>query len=137
MAQTVKNLPATQETWVGTIPWRRELLPNTVFLPGEAHGQRSLVGYIVQGVAESQTPWMTNTFHGWVISVVNQSDSVIYTWKIHVYIHIYENIYTYIYNTHSFSILFHDGLSQDIEYSSLCYTVKHCLSILYIIVCIF
>ena len=44
--------------------------------------------------------------------------------------------YTYIY------ILFHilssqDGLSQDIEYSSLCYTAGPCcLSILYIVICI-
>ena len=36
-----------------------------------------------------------------------------------------------------FHILFHYGLSQDIEYSFLCYTVGPCcLSILYIIVCI-
>ena len=36
-----------------------------------------------------------------------------------------------------FHILFHFGLSQDIEYSSLCYTVGPCcLSILYVIVCI-
>ena len=27
------------------IPWRREWLPTPVFLPGEFHGQRSLVGY--------------------------------------------------------------------------------------------
>ena len=41
--------------------------------------------------------------------------------------------YTYI----LLHILFHYGLSQDIEYSSLCYTVGPCcLSILYIIVCI-
>ena len=34
------------------------------------------------------------------------------------------------------NILFHYDLLQDIEYSSLCYTVGHyCLSILYIIVC--
>ena len=26
-------------------PWRREWLPNPVLLPGEFHGQRSLVGY--------------------------------------------------------------------------------------------
>ena len=26
-------------------PWRRERLPILVFLPGEFHGQRSLVGY--------------------------------------------------------------------------------------------
>ena len=28
--------------WVGKIPWRREWQPSPVFLPGEAHGQRSL-----------------------------------------------------------------------------------------------
>ena len=27
------------------IPWRRQCLPTPVFLPGEFHGQRSLVGY--------------------------------------------------------------------------------------------
>ena len=33
------------DPWVGTIPWRREWLPTPVFLPGEFHGQRNLVGY--------------------------------------------------------------------------------------------
>ena len=28
-----------------SIPWRREWLPTPVFLAGESHGQRSLVGY--------------------------------------------------------------------------------------------
>ena len=43
--------------------------------------------------------------------------------------------YTYIYIL--FNILFHYTLSQDIEYSFLCYSVGPCcLSILYIIVCI-
>jgi len=51
VAQTVKNLPAKQETldwdpWIGKIPWRREWQPILVFLPGEFHGQKSLVGYI-------------------------------------------------------------------------------------------
>ena len=42
--------------------------------------------------------------------------------------------YTYIYIHSFFNILFHHGLSQDIEYSSLCYTIGPCcLSILYII----
>ena len=50
-----------------------------------------------------------------LISLVQQSDSAIY-----IYI--------------PFPI-FHYDLSQDIEYSSLCYTVGPCLSILYIIVC--
>ena len=31
--------------WIGKIPWRREWLPTPVFLPGESHGQRSLMGY--------------------------------------------------------------------------------------------
>ena len=36
-----------------------------------------------------------------------------------------------------FNILSHYDLSQDIEYSSLCYTIEPCcLSILYMIVCI-
>ena len=29
--------------WVWNVPWRREWLPSPVFLPGEFHGQRSLV----------------------------------------------------------------------------------------------
>ena len=45
----VKNVPAMQETWVLSrlrkIPWRRKWQPTLVFLPGEFHGQRSLVGY--------------------------------------------------------------------------------------------
>ena len=30
--------------WVRKIPWRREWLPTPIFLPGEFHGERSLVG---------------------------------------------------------------------------------------------
>ena len=33
------------DPWVGKIPWRRKWLPTPVFLPGEYHGQRNLVGY--------------------------------------------------------------------------------------------
>ena len=48
IAQTVKSLPAMQETWVWSLGWedpfRREWLPTPVFLPGELYGQRSLVG---------------------------------------------------------------------------------------------
>ena len=50
VAQMVKNLPAVWETgfdpWVGKIPWRGKWQPTPVFLPGEPHGQRNLVGYI-------------------------------------------------------------------------------------------
>ena len=31
--------------WVRKIPWRRKWQPTPVFLPGETHGQRSLMGY--------------------------------------------------------------------------------------------
>ena len=31
--------------YVRKIPWRREWQPIPVFLPGESHGQRNLVGY--------------------------------------------------------------------------------------------
>ena len=38
--------------WVGKIPWQRAWQPTSVFLPGESHGQRSLVGYSPQGCKE-------------------------------------------------------------------------------------
>ena len=57
VAQMVKNLPAIQETgfipWVGKIPWRREWQPTPVFLPGESHGQRYVVGHPPWGCKES------------------------------------------------------------------------------------
>ena len=44
--------------------------------------------------------------------------------------------YTYIHIHLFFNILFHYGLLQDTEYSSLCYTVGPCcLPILYMVVC--
>ena len=49
VAQLVKNPPAMQETWVQSLGWEDPLeeamQPTPVFLPGESHGQRSLVGY--------------------------------------------------------------------------------------------
>ena len=43
------------DPWIGKIPWRRKWLPTLVFLPGEAHGQRGLVGYSPWGCKESDT----------------------------------------------------------------------------------
>ena len=40
--------------WVGKIPWRRAQQPTPLFLPGESHGQRSLVGYSPKGLTESE-----------------------------------------------------------------------------------
>ena len=47
-------------TWVGKIPWRREWLPTLVFLPGEFHGQRSLVGYSPWSCKELDMIWHLN-----------------------------------------------------------------------------
>ena len=40
---------------VRKIPWRRKWQPTPVFLPGESHGQRSLVGYSPWDRKESDT----------------------------------------------------------------------------------
>ena len=60
----VKNLPAKagdakrqgSDPWVGKIPWRRKWQPTPAFLPGEFHGQRSLVHY---------SPWSQTVRHDW------------------------------------------------------------------------
>ena len=39
--------------WVRKIPWSRKWQPTPVFLPGNFHGQRNLVGYSPWGHKES------------------------------------------------------------------------------------
>ena len=55
----IKNLPAMQKTWfdpwVGKIPWRRKWLSTPEFLPGEFHGQRSLVDHSPWGCKKLDT----------------------------------------------------------------------------------
>ena len=36
------------DSWVGEIPWRRVWQHSPVFLPGESHRRRSLMGYSPQ-----------------------------------------------------------------------------------------
>ena len=53
----MKNLPANIgsavfDPWVRKIPWRRIWQPTPVFLPGEFHGQRSLVSFSLWGCKE-------------------------------------------------------------------------------------
>jgi len=43
------------DPWVGKIPWRRKWQHTPIFLPGESHGQRSLVGYSPWGSKELDT----------------------------------------------------------------------------------
>ena len=48
---------------VGKIPWRRAWQPTPVYVPGESHGQRSLVGYVPQGHKELDTTEVTEYAH--------------------------------------------------------------------------
>ena len=50
--------------WVRKIAWRREWLPTPVFLPGEFHGQRSLLVYSPWGHKEAEiTEWLSHFKH--------------------------------------------------------------------------
>ena len=57
IAQMVKHLPTMQETRVRSLgredPLERKWQLTSVFLPGEFHGPRSLVGYSPWGRKES------------------------------------------------------------------------------------
>ena len=59
----VKNPPECRrprfDPWVRKIPWKRAWQPTPVFLPGESHGQKSLVGYSLWGHKESDMPEVT------------------------------------------------------------------------------
>ena len=76
VALVVKNLPANAgdlrdvgskkkkkrcgfNPWEGKIFWRRKWQPTPVFLPGESHGQRSLVCYHSWGCTESDMTEVT------------------------------------------------------------------------------
>ena len=66
VAQMVENLPAMQEAQVQSLgredPLEKEWQPTPVFLPGESHGQRSLVGYSPRGHSERvRTQTQTHT----------------------------------------------------------------------------
>ena len=50
------------DPWVGKSPWRRKWQPTLVFLPGEFHGQTSLVGYSPPGHKRVRHDWAINTF---------------------------------------------------------------------------
>ena len=54
----VKDLPVNAgdtDPWVMKIPWWRKWQPTPVFLPGESHGQKSLVGYSPMGLQRVKT----------------------------------------------------------------------------------
>ena len=49
------------DPWLGKILWSRKWEPTPVFLPGESHGQKSLVGYSPRGSKELDTAEHTHT----------------------------------------------------------------------------
>ena len=61
------------------MPWRREWLPMPVFLPGEFHGQRSLVGYGPWDGKESDTiEWLSPTQkRGWHKGLLHSSSALV------------------------------------------------------------
>ena len=69
VAPVVKNPPANAgdkrcgfNPWVGKIPWRRAWQPTPVFMSGESHGQKILVGYSPWGHKEldkTEVTWHT------------------------------------------------------------------------------
>ena len=66
MAQTVKNCLQCRRTefnpWLGKIPWRRKWQPTPVFLPGQFHGQRTLVDCSTRSCKESDTTERLSVF---------------------------------------------------------------------------
>ena len=81
LTQLVKNLPATQETWVGKIPWRRAWQPTPVFLPGESTWTEE------PGVAEvDTTEWRSTAVSNTVIHNFKSYTSFIVTIKYWLYV---------------------------------------------------
>ena len=79
--------------------WRRKWQPTPVFLPGESHGRRSLVGYSPRGCKESGmteqlhfhfTLWSQLTFHVSIMCSVHGVDSL---WPHGLYLYHHSNHY--------------------------------------------
>ena len=71
---------AGDNPWFGKIPQRREWLPSLVFLPGEFHGQKSLVGHSPWGhkelnMTEQKLQLISSVV---IVSGTQQRDSAIY-----------------------------------------------------------
>ena len=84
------------------------------------HNRLSKIKLLIFSVYCIEVQWIYNIV---IIPAVQESDALIHIYILYIYVYI------------PFHIIFHYSLSQDIEYSSLCYTVgSFCLSILYILV---
>ena len=74
VALVVKNPSASP--WVGKIPCRRAQQPTPIFLPGESHGQRSLVAYNPSGCKELDTTEVTSHAHTLALMNLNQYSKI-------------------------------------------------------------
>ena len=73
VAQMVKNLLAMWDTWIWSLGWE-DPQPTPVFLPGEFHGPRRLVGYSPRG---------RRIRHDWTTSLSFLSSFFLYRiWKL-------------------------------------------------------
>ena len=148
----VRHNWATSLSFFTFMHLRRKWQPTPVFLPGESQGWGSLVGCRLWGCTESDTTevtkqqcsivqWISLFSHSptkkipcrlLVCSVFLNSSIVDLQCCVNFFCTAKWFVYFYIY------ILFHYGLSQNNEYISLCYTRDPCcLSVLFVIVCIY
>ena len=71
------------DPWVGKIPWGKKWQPTPVFLPGESHGRRSLVGYSPRGHEESDTTERLHFhFHLHALEKEMATHSRVLAWRI-------------------------------------------------------
>ena len=87
--------------WLRKIPWRRVWQPTPVFLPGEPHGQRSLAGYTVHGVIESDTANTFTSFTSGIRMALDFSVATLETksWQINTFKTSRENYFTFEFYT--------------------------------------
>ena len=96
VAQRLKRLPPCGRPrfnpWVGKIPRRRKWQSTPVFLPGESHGRRSLVGYSPRGRKELDTTerlhlhlLFCNREQGSCQSIISQKCQKVDTYTLHFY----------------------------------------------------
>ena len=79
MSQMVKNPPAMRrpgfDPWAGEDPLEKDMATTPIFLPGESHGQKSLVGYSPGGCKEvdtmEQLSWHTS--HSGLFSTISSA----------------------------------------------------------------
>ena len=74
------------DPWVFKIPWRKEWQATAVFLPGEFHGQSSLVGYSPRAMGSQRVR------HDWAINTL----FILHSYFVCTYIYIYIYTHTHI-----------------------------------------